>query len=53
MLTDALRVMVNNPFEKNFYGKRKKSNYYFFFLHKNGVKTFLKLIVYHCLKGTR
>ena len=26
MLTDALRVMVNNPFKESFYGKRKKSN---------------------------
>ena len=24
MLTDALRVMVNNPFKESFYGKRKK-----------------------------
>ena len=24
MLTDALRVMVNNSFKKSFYGKRKK-----------------------------
>ena len=26
MLTDTLRVMVNNPFKESFYGKRKKSN---------------------------
>ena len=26
MLTDALRVMVNNSFKKSFYGKRKKNN---------------------------
>ena len=24
MLTDALKVIVNNPFKENFYGKRKK-----------------------------
>ena len=24
MLTDVLRVMINNQFKKNFYGKRKK-----------------------------
>ena len=26
MLTDALRVMVNNSFKKSFYGKRKNNN---------------------------
>ena len=25
MLTDALRVMVNNPFKESFYGKKKKT----------------------------
>ena len=40
MLTDALRVMVNNPFEEIFYGKRKKSNYYFFFFIKMVSKLF-------------
>ena len=24
MLTDILRVMINNPFKENFYGKMKK-----------------------------
>ena len=24
MLTDVLRVMINNPFKKNLYGKMKK-----------------------------
>ena len=24
MLIDAFRVMINNPFKENFYGKRKK-----------------------------
>ena len=45
MLTDAFRVMVNNPFKENFYGKRKKKTINilitFFISHKNGVKTFL------------
>ena len=26
MLTDVLRIMVNNPFKENFYGKGRKSN---------------------------
>ena len=29
MLTDAFRVMVNNPFKENFYGKRKKKQLIF------------------------
>ena len=29
MLTDALRVLVNNPFKENFYGKRKKNQLMF------------------------
>ena len=37
---DALRVVVNFLIA-------------FFIFHKNGVKTFLKWIVNHCLKGTR
>ena len=46
MLMDALRVIVNNPFKENFYGKRKKKVInvltVFFISHKSGVKTFLK-----------
>ena len=43
---DALRVIINNPFNERFYGKRKKKtiNILIAFLvsHKSGVKTFLK-----------
>ena len=51
---DAFRVMVNNLFKESFYGKIKKVINIliaFFIFHKSGVKTFLKLIVNHCLKG--
>ena len=51
MLTNVLKILVNNSFKKN-YGKRKKNNVLIFFFfsisYKNGVKTFLKLIVNHC-----
>ena len=57
MLADALKIMVNNPFKESFYGKKKKKKTNvlttFSISHKSGVKTFLKLIVNHCLKGTR
>ena len=43
ILTDALRVMVNNLFKESFYIKRKKKVWTTFFIsHKNSVKTFLK-----------
>ena len=41
----ALRAIVNNPFKKIFYGKRKKVInvlIVFFIFHKSCVKTFLK-----------
>ena len=45
-LMDALRVIVNNPFKENLYGKRKKKIInvltVFFISHKSSVKTFLK-----------
>ena len=56
MLTDILRVMVNNPFKESFYGKRKKIinvSTIFSISYKNSVKTFLKQIVNHCSKDTR
>ena len=53
MLTDALRVMVNNPFKESFYGKKKNVLTAFFIFHKSDVKTFLKWIVNHCPKDTR
>ena len=56
MLTDALRVIVNNPFKESFYRKRKKAInilIIFFISHKNCVKTFLKLIVNYYPKDTR
>ena len=49
MLTNTFRVLVNNLFKENFYGKRKKKaiNVLTTFLisHKCGVKFFLKWIV--------
>ena len=32
MLTDALRVMVNNPFKESFYGKRKRKKQLMFII---------------------
>jgi len=54
MLTDALRVWVNNLFKENLYGKRKKINILivFFISHKSDVKNFLKWIINHYFKGT-
>ena len=47
MLTDILRVMINNPFKENFYvkiKKKKKNTIYvltaFFISHKSNVKIF-------------
>ena len=51
MLTDVIRVLVNNLFKKRFYEKRKKTINVlitFFISHKNDVKTFLKLIINYC-----
>ena len=46
MLTDALRIMINNLFKENLYEKRKKKTIniltVFSISHKNDVKTFLK-----------
>ena len=44
MLTGVLKAVVNNPFKKSFYGKKKTINVLttFFISHKSGVKTFLK-----------
>ena len=47
VLMDALRVIINNPFNEHFYGKwkkKKKINILIAFLvfHKSDVKTFLK-----------
>ena len=48
-------ALVNNLFKESFFGKRKKKilTVFFFISHKNSVKTFLKLIINHCPKGTR
>ena len=42
MLTDALKVLVNNSFKESFYEKKKTINVMtaFFISHKSGVKTF-------------
>ena len=43
MQTNALRILVNNPFKEIFYEKRKKNILTVFFIfHKNYVKIFLK-----------
>ena len=46
MLTDALRVIVNNSFKESFYERKKKKTINvlttFSIFHKNCVKTFLK-----------
>ena len=46
ILTDALRVIVNNSFKKKFYGKRKENviNVFIVFSisYKSCIKTFLK-----------
>ena len=44
-----LRTLINNPFKKSFYEKKKKTINIlttFFISHKSGVKTFLKRIVF-------
>ena len=46
MLTNAFRILVNNPFKENFYEEKKINVLIVFFIsHKSGVKTFLKWIV--------
>ena len=53
MLIDVLKTIVNNPFKKSFYKKKKINNNIltiFFIFYKSYVKTFLKLIINHCLK---
>ena len=54
---DVLRVIINNPFKEKFYGKRKKKTINIltvcFISHKSDIKTFLKLIINYCFKGTR
>ena len=56
MLTNALKILVNNPFKESFYGKKKKKviNFLTTFLifHKNDIKTFLKWIVNQYPKDT-
>ena len=59
MLTNALRVIVNNSFTKIYiyiyiYIMKKKNNVLttFFISHKSGEKTFLQWIINHCPKGT-
>ena len=42
ILTNALKVMVNNPFKESFYGKNNNILSAFSISLKNGVKTFLK-----------
>ena len=54
ILTNIIRVLVNNPFKEKFYGKKKTINILttFFIFHKSDVKIFLKLIINHCPKDT-
>ena len=54
MLTSALRALIKNPVKESFYGKKKFNVLTTFFIsHKSDVKTFIKLIVNECPKGTR
>ena len=50
-----LRVLVKNPVKESFYEEKKTINILttFFIFHKNDVKTFSKLIINKCPKGTR
>ena len=53
MLTNALRILINNLFKKSFLGKEKKIINVltaFFIFHKSNVKIFLKLIINQCPK---
>ena len=52
MLTNALRVLVNNLFEKSFYGKKKTINILtiFFISHKSGIKIFLKWLLTNIIR---
>ena len=56
MVTDTLRIIVNNSFKESFYEKKKKKTINvlttFFIFHKSCVKIFLKWIVNYCPKGT-
>ena len=55
MVTDTLRIIVNNSFKESFYEKKKKAINVlttFFIFHKSCVKIFLKWIVNYCPKGT-
>ena len=59
MLTNVLRVLVNNSFKENLYGKRnqKKENAItvliaFFISLKSGIKIFIKWIINQCPKNT-
>ena len=57
ILTDALRAIINNSFKESFYRKRRKTIInvltIFSISNKSDVKTFLKWIVNHSLKGIR
>ena len=48
---DVFRAMINNSFKESFYGEKKKTINILiaFFI---SVKTFLKLIINYCSKGT-
>ena len=54
MLTNALKVLINNPFKESFYEKKKVINVLlaFFISYKNGIKIFLKWIVNQYPKST-
>ena len=55
MLTDALKILVENPFKENFYEEKKTINVLtiFFIFYKSDVKIFLKWIVKQYPKGIR
>ena len=51
MLINTLKIIVNNPFKKSFYKKRKKKVInvltVFSIFYENGIKIFLKWIINH------
>ena len=53
MLTDALKVLVYEIFLETFYRKKKLIFFIaFYIVYESGIKTFLKLSINKCFKGT-
>ena len=52
MLTNAFKVLINNPVKESFYKKKINVLTTFFISHKSYNKTFLKWMVNQCPKDT-